>query len=365
MKFLNIKLDKQNKFELTPEGFIKTKAYLTRVGVFDYYEDGVKIRNLRPKSEVFDADSLKTLEMKPLTFNHPEEMVKNTNIANYQVGTIGEDIQTIETDKGSFVEATVVITHKDAVQYVLNKHKMGEAIELSCGYTVQEDKTPGMDDKEGKYDVIQRNIRYNHVSIVPEGRAGKEVKLLLDSKHNNNNGENEMGKPNKEGDTPQVNENEVKIDSLNKELETIKADAKKKEDEMTAKLDALETKNKELKDELSKWQNPESDEVKNMLDAKQKVLDIAREFKLDCEGKSTNELKLECIKKTDADFTEEGKSEDYINARFDACKLFLDVEKDNKQKIELAMLNKKDSEDKKPEPKKELSDYSKEKRNEK
>ena len=90
-----------------------------------------------------------------------------------------------------------------------------------------------------------------------------------------------------------------KFDALNTELETVKADAKKKADEMTAKLDAIEAKNKELNDELAKWKNPESDEVKQMLDAKQKVVDMAKQFKIDCEGKSTAELKLECIKKTD------------------------------------------------------------------
>jgi hypothetical protein len=362
MQFLNIKLDKSNKFEITPEGYIKTKAYLTRVGVFDYYEGQSKVRNLRPKEEVFSPESLRSLELKPLTFNHPDELVKNDNFNNYVVGTIGQDVRGVETEKGSFVEATVLITHKDAVEYVMKKHDIGESIELSCGYQVEEDKRQGIDPVEGKYDVIQRNIRYNHVSIVPEGRAGKEVKLLLDNA--NNNGESEMTKKEIKEEIKAEIKEDVKLDALQKELSALKEDAKKKEDEFTAKLDALEVENKKLNDELAKWQNPESEEVKAMLDAKQAVIEIAKKFDINCEGKSTEELKLECIKKTDESFNAEGKSEDYINARFDACNIFLELKKDAKLNVELAMVQPKtDACKEKKEKKKDLEEYSKEKRN--
>jgi hypothetical protein len=54
--------------------------------------------------------------------------------------------------------------------------------ELSCGYGYTADMTPGT--YEGvKYDGIMRNIRGNHVALVAEGRAGKDV-MVGDSLEN-------------------------------------------------------------------------------------------------------------------------------------------------------------------------------------
>lgn len=55
-----------------------------------------------------------------------------------------------------------------------------EIQEISCGYYYDPDMTPGT--YEGMaYDGVMRNIRGNHITIVPEGRAGSDV-LVADSK---------------------------------------------------------------------------------------------------------------------------------------------------------------------------------------
>lgn len=69
------------------------------------------------------------------------------------------------------------MTEHDAVQ----KAESGELVELSCGYECDFDPTPGVYQGQA-YDGIQRNISYNHLALLPQGRArgGSDVKLHLD-----------------------------------------------------------------------------------------------------------------------------------------------------------------------------------------
>jgi len=170
------KIDPNMAFRLDKSSFsqlgLKTKARLTRVGVFEYRGvDGSISRELRPAEEVFSEDSLASFELVPLTVDHPPEPVTASNAGRYAVGSVGAPKQ-----DGQFVTASVMVLNQDALKQISEGK-----IQLSCGYTVDHDETPGV--WEGlSYDRVQRNIRGNHVAIVAEGRAGPEVKLLLDSK---------------------------------------------------------------------------------------------------------------------------------------------------------------------------------------
>jgi hypothetical protein len=52
--------------------------------------------------------------------------------------------------------------------------------EVSCGYTADLVEEPGVYQGQA-YDFIQRNIKYNHIAIVDKGRAGPDVRIRLDS----------------------------------------------------------------------------------------------------------------------------------------------------------------------------------------
>lgn len=52
--------------------------------------------------------------------------------------------------------------------------------EVSCGYAADTEMISGKYNGED-YDAIQRNIRYNHLAVVPRGRAGPEVRIRLDA----------------------------------------------------------------------------------------------------------------------------------------------------------------------------------------
>ena len=162
-----------NKTTITDQGFLKTNAFATRTGVFNYLQkDGSIIRELRHPDEVFKRDSLDTLKDQVITNNHPlDEKVDAHNAKELQVGMTGATVE----PNGIFVETTVTVTDNQTVKQV----ESGKT-QLSCGYVCDLDFTPGV--FEGlPYDAEQKNIKYNHLAIVDSGRAGPDVRLRLDA----------------------------------------------------------------------------------------------------------------------------------------------------------------------------------------
>lgn len=146
-------------------GSLRADAHLTRTGVFRYRNaDGTERLELRPESEVFNADSMESFELLTMTNDHPAEgEVTAENAKRLQVGATGNDIRR----DGIHLASTIVVTDATAVKLV----EQGKR-QLSCGYTCDLDETPGTTPQGERYDAIQRNIRGNHVAIVDEGRAG-------------------------------------------------------------------------------------------------------------------------------------------------------------------------------------------------
>ncbi len=163
------------KVVTTSQGYLRVPAYPTRTGVLEYRKaDGTVRREYRPADEVFKADSLASLEDAPVTDLHPAGLVStesHTALAKGHARDIRQD--------GKFVAATVLIQDAALVAAV----KSGSRKELSCGYVCKLDSTPGVSPEGEHYDAIQRDIRYNHVALLPPGagRAGSDVSLRLDS----------------------------------------------------------------------------------------------------------------------------------------------------------------------------------------
>ena len=51
----------------------------------------------------------------------------------------------------------------------------GSRAALSCGYKYDVDPTPGRAPDGTRYDFVMRNLRFNHLALVQEGRAGPDV----------------------------------------------------------------------------------------------------------------------------------------------------------------------------------------------
>ena len=159
--------------ETTSEGYLRVWCRAARTGTQLYRRaDGSQVREYRPPEEVSNPDALSTFGMKPATWGHPPVLLDSLNTKQYQVGYSGSQVRYND----GFVEVALVVTDQDAIEKIKRK----DATEVSAGYKVDFDPTPGLTPEGESYDGIQRNIRVNHIAIVPRGRAGPEVRLLLD-----------------------------------------------------------------------------------------------------------------------------------------------------------------------------------------
>lgn len=159
--------------ESTPEGYLRVWCRAARTGTQLYRRaDGSQTREYRPPEEVSSPESLSTFGMKPATWGHPPVLLDSANTKQFQVGYSGSQVRYND----GFVEVALVVTDQDAIEKIKRK----DATEVSAGYKVDFDPTPGFTPEGEEYAGIQRNIRVNHIAIVPRGRAGPEVRLLLD-----------------------------------------------------------------------------------------------------------------------------------------------------------------------------------------
>jgi len=149
-------------------------GFLTRAGVFEYRDSrGTVTRELRHPDDVFHADSLASLKLVPVTNLHPSEGVNAHTASKHQRGAVGENI----VREGDHVSAKVSITDAALIKEV----EAGRQ-ELSCGYSCDVTDESGTFNGE-KYDSRQTNIRYDHLAVVPTGRAGRSVRLRMDGAH--------------------------------------------------------------------------------------------------------------------------------------------------------------------------------------
>lgn len=159
--------------EKTPQGFLKVPGFATRTGVFPYRDPNGNVRReLRHPDDVFDPTSLATLKNAVVTLDHPPVMVTPDNFKDYSQGYTTDRVDIND----NLVECDLIIAGEAAIDAVENQGLR----ELSSGYECDMDEEPG--NFEGTpYDCRQRNIRYNHIAIVKQGRAGPEARLRMDS----------------------------------------------------------------------------------------------------------------------------------------------------------------------------------------
>lgn len=163
-------------FTRTAVGGIVVPARLTRTGVLEYRKpDGTIRRELRLPSEVFNSDSLGTLN--GATVTNLENHRGLLSLANWKSATLGHTTE-VHRD-GKYVAAELHINDPATVADVENKRLH----DISCGYSCKLDYEAG--EWEGQtYDAIQRSIRYNHVAVLPKGkgRAGPDVAMRFDAR---------------------------------------------------------------------------------------------------------------------------------------------------------------------------------------
>ena len=240
------------KFEEDDKGFLSGKAAVTNVGVFSVMlPNGTIERRLRPPEEVFNHESLETLRMAPLVDNHPMEngeaiKVTAENAKELVIGTLGTEI-----DYDAYrVYAPITIQTADEIAAV----KAGKRA-LSCGYTFERDEKSG-NWMGVDYDVIQRNIKYNHVAIVDRGRAGDDAVMQLDGA---NQPVGQLIKPNPSQKEKTMSK--ISIDSVEVEVDAnVAAHVSTLQTKLTAQADAA----KEVQSALQGQLDSELDKSKSL-----------------------------------------------------------------------------------------------------
>lgn len=305
----------------TDEGYLIDTPIVGRVGIQMYKNaDGTIRRELRPPEEVFNADSLKSFAGKPVTDEHPGEPVTAKNAKRLSVGTMqGEGRQ-----DGDNVVAPIIVHDGEMIDKILKGGKR----ELSLGYRVNLEETPGVWNGQ-EYDAIQRNIRVNHLAIVPRGRAGN-ARLNLD-RH-----DAVSFNPEEEISMPTDNLGRIRLDSgleYQAAPEVVVAFEKMRSDnaELTGKLQeagvkvqALEGERDTLKSrvdafpaELEKCRADALEKARAEIKARAELEKVAETFKVDSAGKTDREVKELVIRSVRADADLTGKSDEYVNAAFD------------------------------------------------
>lgn len=144
-----------------------TDAVLGRTGSQEYTEKELGISNsndivdvYRLEEYVFEEDSMNSLEGRPLTLNHPKELV---TIENHNQLAKGEVFNVRR--EGNNIVGDIRVTDSKVAKLILDK-KMRD---LSLGYT-QDLK---YDEEKGIY--YFTNIIYNHIALVKKGRAGNAI----------------------------------------------------------------------------------------------------------------------------------------------------------------------------------------------
>ena len=166
--------DGDNKPRLTKDGYLIAKCRVAKVGVQTYLGselglDADVVRVYRPPSSVFDSDSMASFAHKPITVDHPPELVNSKNYGKYAVGHMGGEIA---SDGNKYLTVPLMLTDAQAIDAV---QKNGS--ELSAGYTMRLEVESGVTDEGESYDAVQHDIRGNHLSLVKAGRAGSEVRI--------------------------------------------------------------------------------------------------------------------------------------------------------------------------------------------
>lgn len=354
------------KFSRTAEGFLKGRAIVTCAGVFTYQRaDGSIQRELRLPEEVFDPSTLESLKLKPVTLNHPMELVTSQNADELQVGSLGDNpsrTTQMRDWNGNYIDEEkltdglncaidMIITKEDAINEVING-KQG----LSMGYTCDLEESSGTWCGV-EYDCIQRNIRYNHCAIVDVGRAGDNAKIdlrmdsadavLKDILLVKTDGGTKMKKIKLDGIEYEaeetvikaLNSEKIRADNAESELNKLKEDSKNEISVLTAERDTQKERADKAEEELKTLKETSMDKTKldEAVKAKMELLKNAEmagvEVKCD---ESDIDLKKAIITKVYPKANLDGKDEVYIQARYDSAVEMLAENNDAKSRQALA-----------------------------
>lgn len=331
------------------DGFMRDSPIVARTGVYEYRNpDGTIRREYRPADEVFASDALNSFRGKPITVLHPKKgKITAANAFGTAIGSILSDGYPKDE---KYVACDIVIFAPD---------KIGKHRELSLGYRCDCEETPGVSPDGQAYDAIQRNIRINHLAVVPVARAGMKARLNCDgdeiiesegtqnmSKFKIDGVEHEVPeavanyitalqsradaaeagltatKETLAGVTASKTELQTKLDAMTGERDGVQG----KLDAMTAERDSLKSKVDAAEADKKAAVDKAVEDTKKEVKERAELEADAKKAKCDkTDGMDNKALKIAIIKAVRGDSLNfGGKSDDYVNAYYDSIRGDLD-----------------------------------------
>ena len=320
----------------TSDGYLVADVKVARTGVQEYLgsevgrpELGV-VRVYRPESEVFSQDAMHSYAYRPVTVEHPSKMVDAETWKSVAAGQTGGEV----VRDGEFVRVPLVLMDNAAIR----AFEAGKR-ELSMGYSAELVFGDGVTPDGQPYDAVQTCLRMNHLALVSKARGGAALRIgdgrALDELDRGDNNPPKRNNPMSDTKTVLVDGLSVvttdagaqAIAKLQKQI----SDAATANDAAHAAKDAQLAKLEAERDALK---------AKVLTDAAldervQKRADLLATAKqihdADYAGKSDADVRKAVVVAKLGDAALAGKSEAYIDARFDI--LAEDVKKDPVTKV--------------------------------
>jgi hypothetical protein len=317
----------------TPEGYLTATAKVARTGVFPYRNADGSVRfELRHPDDVFKKPAMDSMKQIPITLEHPRQMLTAANSKELSVGHVGDRV---EAD-APFVTADLIITDAAAIRAI----EAGKQ-ELSCGYFLDLVEDSGVYEGQA-YTHRQTNIRENHLAITDMARLGPELRIDSDVPYSvrtearndsNTNPENKMIKVTINGIAydcaPEVANELTRVNAaLTSATETAKTEKvaiQAKLDTATGERDGWKTKHDALEKDGPAKILAASKARAALIASATKALDAEAAKNLD--GMTDSEIKKAVvIAKAPKGTSLDGKSEEYIQARFELATENADAE---------------------------------------
>lgn len=317
----------QTVFRTTPEGYLTGKIRVTGAGVFSYMTaDGIK-RRLRPVKEVSSQDSIDSLNSKPVTLLHPMQDVSPENAKKLQVGFTGTDASW----DGLNAYVTMTITDAEAIKEMREDRVRA----VSCGYDAGLERGKG--NWQGvAYDEAMKDIRYNHIALVREGRAGDGVRFRIGDSADfdrifsekrtaqNGPGENRMARK-LIIDGAEYEADEKVIDTLHA-AQKARDEAQQQSKALQGQLDSMTAARDAALSERDQLKAKAKDEatINQLVNEKVALLDNAKKFGVEVKATdSVDSIRSALVKSAYPEMVLDGKSVDYIAAAYDAAMIKL------------------------------------------
>ena len=223
----------------TGEGFLICRNVpIARTGSMDYLESEFKpggdsskmVKVLRSPEEVFSEAAISSFEGKPVTNEHPPELITPETYRQYSRGH-AENVRKGAGEWEGHLIADLHIQDEELIRAVQEGKR-----EISCGY-----ECTWLENGDGTYS--QHDIRGNHIAVVTRGRAGKNVAILDSEK------KKEARRPERKGNMKKIKflklfASAVK-DASPEELDAMAADAAEAMDEEPKKTEPATSPTKE------------------------------------------------------------------------------------------------------------------------